>query len=157
MFRHKVEKCLDERPTTGLIYSTLRNMGCDYQTEQRGNHFMIHFSFQGENYMLECNDDSHFITIYDTWWYQISTYSDVEDIANLHKTINLANQYANCTVLYSINNDIEQIGVHSKKNLLFIKQIPEPDEYLKSTLNDFFKVQRFVLAELEKFKVTEKQ
>ena len=151
----EVEPCLDERTTTGLVTSTLRKMGCDPKTEVKGKRIWIYFTYQGENFTIECNDESFYINIYDTWWHGISIYSDVEEIANLHKVVNLANQYAYCTLLYTTNKEIEEIGVHSKKNILFIKEIPELDKYLIGTLDDFFKVQRFVLTELEKCKVTE--
>ena len=82
-------------------------------------------------------------------------YSDVEEIANLHKVINQANLHVNCTLLYTTNNEIEEIGVHSRKNLLFIKEITELDKYLVGVLNGFFKAQKLVLTELEKCKVEE--
>ena len=148
-------KCLDERTITGLVLSTLRKIGCDYEIEQRGNINWIRFIFQGEHFTIDCNDENYFINIYDTWWYEISTYSDVEEIADLRKVINLANQHTNCSLIYTISKEMEQIGVHSKKNMLFISQIPERDLYLKSAFNEFFKAQRFVLTELEKCKVTE--
>lgn len=148
-------RCLDEKTLTGLVTNTLRKIGCDYEIEQRGEINWIRFIFQGEHFTIDCNDDNYFIIIYDTWWYEISTYSDIEEIADLHRVINLANQYVNCTLIYTINKETEQIGVHSKKNMLFISQIPELDLYLKSAFNEFFKAQRFVLTELEKCKVTE--
>ena len=148
-------ECLDERTITGLVLSTLRKIGCDYEIEQRGNINYIRFIFQGEHFTIDCNDDNYFINIYDTWWYEISTYSDVEEIADLRKVINLANQHTNCSLIYTINKETEQIGVHSKKNMLFISQIPERDLYLKSAFNEFFRAQRFVLTELEKCKVTQ--
>ena len=148
-------KCLDERTITGLVLSTLRKIGCDYEIEQQEENNWINFTYQGENYTIICTDDCCFIEIYDTWWYEISTYSDVEEIADLRKVINLANQHANCSLIYTINKETEQIGVHSKKNMLFISQIPELDLYLKSAFNEFFKAQRFVLKELEKCKVAE--
>ena len=50
------------------------------------------------------------------------------------------------------------IGIHSKKNMLFIRQIPDLKGYLISVLNDFFKIQRDVMTEIEKSKeVEEKQ
>lgn len=150
----KTEQCLDERTTRGLVQSTLRKMGCEFETEVKGNLVWILFTYQGEKFSIECGDDSYYINVYDTWWYQISIYSDVEDIANLHRTINMANQYASCTLLYTTDKETEQIGVHSKKNMLYIKEIPELDKYLTGVLNDFFKVQRFILTELEKCKVT---
>lgn len=151
----KVERCLDERTTTGLIQSTLRKIGCEFETEVKGNLIWILFTYQGENFTIECRDDSYYINVFDTWWYQISIYSDVEDIANLHRTINMANQYTSCTLLYTTDKEIEQIGVHSRKNMLFIKEIPELDKYLTGVLNEFFKVQRLVLTELEKCNVVE--
>ena len=149
----EVEPCLDERTTTGLVTSTLRKMGCDSKTEVKGKRMWVYFTYQGEKFTIECNDDCFFINIYDTWWYSISIYSDVEEIANLHKVVNLANQQVNCTLLYTTNKEIEEIGVHSRQNLLFVKEIPEPDKYLMSVLSGFFKAQRLVLAELEKCKV----
>ena len=150
-----VETCLDERTTTGLVLTTLRKIGCEPQVEPQDNFNYVYFTFQGEKYTIECSDDCFFINIYDTWWYSISIYSDVEEIANLHKVINQANQHVNCTLLYTTNNEIEEIGVHSRKNLLFIKEITELDKYLVGVLNGFFKAQKLVLTELEKCKVEE--
>ena len=150
-----VETCLDERTTTGLVLTTLRKIGCEPQVEPQDNFNYVYFTFQGEKYTIECSDDCFFINIYDTWWYSITIYSDVEEIANLHKVINQANQHVNCTLLYTTNNEIEEIGVHSRKNLLFIKEISELDKYLVGVLNGFFKAQKLVLTELEKCKVVE--
>lgn len=151
----KEQKCLDERTVAGLVLTTLRKIGCDPETEEHNNLNYAYFTFQGEKFTIESNDTCKFITIYDTWWHSISIYSDVEEIANLHKTINLVNQYVNCTLLYTTNKEIEEIGVHSRRTILFIKEIPEIDNYLICVLNDFFKAQRLVLTELEKCKVTE--
>ena len=151
----EVDQCLDERTITGLVQSTLRKIGCEPETETKENTTHVFFTYQGERFTIECNDSCKFIVIYDTWWYELSTYSEVEEIADLHKVINLANQLASCTLLYTVNQEAEQIGVHSRRNILFIPQIPDIDHYLISVLNDFFKVQRFVLTELEKCKVRE--
>lgn len=148
-------RCLDERTITGLVQSTLHKIGCEPEMEERENVTYVYFTYQGEKFTIECYDSCKFIVIYDTWWHELSTYSDVEEIADLHKVINLANQYASCTLLYTVNQEAEQIGVHARRNILFIPQIPEIDHYLISVLNDFFKAQRFVLAELEKCKVRE--
>lgn len=148
-----VGKCLDERTITGLVLSTLRKIGCEPETEKKGGLNYAYFTFQGEKFTIESNDQCYFITIYDTWWHSLSIYSDVDDIADLHRTINLANQYTNCTLLYTTSNEIEEIGVHSRRTILFVKEIKEIDRYLISVLSDFFNAQRLVLAELEKCKV----
>ena len=148
-----VGKCLDERTTTGLVLTTLRSIGCNPETEEKGGLNYAYFTFQGEKFTIESNDQCYFITIYDTWWHSLSIYSDVDDIADLHRTINLANQHVNCTLLYTTNKEIEEIGVHSRRTILFRKEIPELDKYLISVLNDFFNAQRLVLTELDKCKV----
>ena len=73
------------------------------------------------------------------------------------KTINQINAKASCTVLYTINKEAEEIGVHSKKNMLFVRQIPGLKDYLVSVLNDFYNIRRDVLIEIEKCKVTAEQ
>ena len=148
-----VGKCLDERTITGLILTTLRSIGCEPETEQKDGLNYAYFTYQGEKFTIESSDQCFFVTIYDTWWHSISIYSDVDDIANLHRTINQANQHVSCTLLYTTNKEIEEIGVHSRRTILFRKEIPELDKYLMSVLNDFFKAQRLVLTELEKCKV----
>lgn len=148
----EVENYLDERTITGLVLSTLRKIGCEPEMETNENITHVFFTYQGERFTIECNDSCKFIVIYDTWWHELSIYSDVEEIADLHKTINLANQYSSCTVVYSVNKEVEQIGVHTRRTILFVPQIPEIDNYLISVLSDFFKVQRCVLTELEKCK-----
>ena len=153
----KERKCLDERTNAGLVLNTLRRIGCEPETEERNNLQYTYFTFQGEKFTIESNDTCKFITIYDAWWHGISIYSDVEDIANLHKAINFANQHVNCTILYTTNKEMEEIGVHCRRTVLFIKEIPEIDLYLRSILNDFFIAQRLVFTELEKCKVTENQ
>lgn len=151
-----VGKCLDERTITGLVLTTLRNIGCGPTTEQHNNLTYTYFTYQGENFTIESNDEYFFLVIYDPWWYSMSIYSDVDDIANLHKVVNLANQYTSCTLLYTTNKEMEEIGIHSKRIILFVKEIPNLDQYLISVLNDFFKVKRFVLTELDKCKVEER-
>ena len=153
----EVDQYLDERTIMGLVQSTLRNIGCEPEMEAKENTTHVFFTYQGERFTIECNDSCKFIVIYDTWWHELSTYSEVEEIADLHKTINVANQYAGCTVIYTVNQEMEQIGVHSRRNILFIPQIPDIDHYLISVLNDFFKAQRFVMTELEKCKVKEER
>lgn len=144
--------------TRDLVLETLREMGCEYEEGTEGeNDIRIFFTYQGERFMIEADNECYFINIYDLWWHHMSTYCDVDEFAAMQKTINRINAHANCTVLYTINQEAEEIGVHSKKNMLFVRQIPDLKGYLISTLNDFFKVQRSVMTEIEKCKVTEEQ
>ncbi|MBR3479881.1 MAG: hypothetical protein IKH32_04140 [Prevotella sp.] len=141
-------------PTRVLVMRTLKNMGTEPELDEKEN---FRFQYQGEHFMIEADNDCLFINVYDLWWYHLSTYCDVEEFARMQKVVNLINSYSSCTVLYTINKDAEMIGVHSKKNMLFIQQIPNLEGYLASVLDVFFKVQRTVITEIEKMKVAEEQ
>ncbi len=140
--------------TRQLALKTIENIGSKPEYTEEGR---IQFEYQGIVFLMEASNDCFFINIYDLWWYHISTYCDLDEFAAMQKTINRINAHVNCTVLYTINQEAEEIGVHSKKNMLFVRQIPDLKGYLISTLNDFFKVQRSVMTEIEKCKVTEEQ
>ena len=140
--------------TRDLVLETLRGMGCAF--EEADGH-SIYFDYQGERFMIEASNECLFINVYDLWWHHMLTCCDVEEFANMQKTVNRINAHANCTVLYTINQKVEEIGVHSKKNILFVRQIPDLKRYLACTLDDFFKVQRAVMTEIEKCKLTEEK
>lgn len=142
-------------PTRALVMRTLRNMGCEPVVEDGSGH--ICFEYQGERFCIGAEDECVFINVYDLWWHSLSMDADIEEFARMQKTVNWINGFANCTVLYSFDYEDRMIGLHSRKNILFISQIPNLELYLGSVLNDFFKVQREVLTEIEKQKVIEKQ
>ena len=140
--------------TRELVFQTLRRIGCEYREEEENR---ILFKYQGEPFMIIANDNSFFIDVYDNWWYSLSTYCEVDEFARLQKVINHVNAFVNSTVLYTIHQESEQIGVHTKRNILFIPQIPEIESYLVSVLDDFFKTQRLVVTEIERIKVKEEK
>lgn len=140
--------------TRSLVLNVLNRIGCEPTEEDEVN---IRFTYQGENFLIEARDDIAFINILDLWWYQLSTYCDVEEFARLQKVINTANRDGTYTVLYTISKEAELIGVHTKKNLIFVPHIPYIEQYLTNMLEGFFRVQRYVLTEMEKIKVAEEQ
>lgn len=149
------EEKLAACPTRGLVMQTLRRMGCE-PVEEEGSS-TISFDYQGERFLIESSNDCLFINVYDVWWYQLSMDADIEEFARMQKTVNLINGWTNCTVLYTMDQEDRLIGVHLKKNILFIEQIPNIEMYLTSVLDNFFKTQRMILTELEKAKVREEQ
>ena len=142
-------------PTRVLLMRTLMNMKCDPLAEE--NTGRIFFNYQGERFFANCSNESLFITLYDVWWYQISMDADIEEFACMQKAVNRINAYADCTALYSANEEERVFGLHLKKNIPFIVQIPDIEVYLKSTLDDFFIAQRALITEMERNKVKEEQ
>jgi hypothetical protein len=142
-------------PTRTLVMRILRSIGSEPLAEE--NTGRIFFSYQGEQFFIACSNDSPFITIYDVWWYQISMDADIEEFACMKKAVNSINAYANCTALYSTNEEERVFGLHLKKNIPFIVHIPNIEVYLRSTLEDFFTAQRAIITEMERNKVKEEQ
>ena len=140
--------------TRDLVFQTLRRIGCEYREEEDNR---ILFRYQGEPFLIIATNDSYFIEVYNNWWYSLSINCEVEEFARLQKVINYINAFVTCTVLYIFHKELEQISVHTKRNILFIPQIPEIELYLVSVLDEFFKTQRLVVTEIEKMKVKEEQ
>ena len=149
------EEQWEKVPTRVLLMRTLMSMRCDPLAEE--NTGRIIFNYQGERFFANCSNESPFITLYDVWWYQISMDADIEEFARMQKAVNYVNAYANCTALYSAHEEERAFGLHLKKDIPFIVQIPDVEVYLKSMLDDFFIAQRAIITEMEKSKVKEEQ
>jgi hypothetical protein len=156
MERSDKENHEEEKPmaTKSLVKGVLKRIGCETEEDDGG---LIRFNYQGENFIIQANESSPYIIISDVWWYSISTFSDLEEFARLQKVINAANRDGSYTIFYTISRDSDEIVVHTKRNDLFIPEIPNIEEYLVSLLDGFFRVQRFVHIELEKYKLAEEQ
>jgi hypothetical protein len=142
-------------PTRVLLMRTLISMRCDPLAEE--NTGRIFFNYQGERFFANCSNESPFITLYDVWWYQISMDADIEEFARMQKAVNYVNAFANCTALYSAHEEEMAFGLHLKRNIPFVVQIPDIEVYLRSTLDDFFIAQRALMTEMERNKVKEQQ
>lgn len=133
--------------TRDLVIETLKQMNCECEEAENG---ALLFTYQGENFFIEASNDCFFINILDLWWYELSTLCDLKEFANMRKAVNEVNLHANCTVFYTINTERENFTLHARKNMIFIRQIPDLKEYLESALSSFFHVKREVLLEMEK-------
>lgn len=133
--------------TKDLVIETLKQMGCECEETESGS---LVFTYQGENFRIEASNDCLFINILDVWWYELPTSCDLKEFANMRKAVNEVNLHASCTVLYTLNTERAKFALHTRKNLIFIRQIPELKGYLEATLSNFFQVQRDVLLEMEK-------
>ena len=149
-------KTENDSDTVDLVYEVLRKIGCEpAQEKQIGDEYYVYFNYQGETFLIIAKRDTKWINVYDLWWYSLSSYKDIEEFSILRKLINEENKNGSYIVFYTINNENEQIDVHTKKNVLFIPQIPDIDQYLISVLQYFFETKRNIFIELEKHKVVE--
>lgn len=135
--------------TRNLVISTLGKMGCEHFEE---DDIRISFTYQGENFVIDAVNDCMFINVYDPWWFELPMNGDIEDFSRMQKAVNLANCEGTNTVMYTYNREKGLVGVHSKKNILFTKEISELDKYLIGVLDSFFRTQRFIVSEMDKLK-----
>ena len=133
-----VMKTENDSDTVNLVYEVLRKIGCEPAEEKQiGDEYYVYFNYQGETFLIIAKRDTKWINVYDLWWYSLSSYKDIEEFSILRKLINEENKNGSYIVFYTINNENEQIDVHTKKNVLFIPQIPDIDQYLISVLQYF--------------------
>ena len=143
------EQELGSVPTRVLVIRTLRNIGCEHLINNSGN---IIFTYQGEQFTIIAKNDYLFIDIYDLWWRSLPMDNDIEEFARMKKAVNHVNANSICTVLYTFREEERIIGVHSKMHTLFTAQIPEIEKYMVAILEGFFKAQREVVTEIEKYR-----
>lgn len=149
-----VMKTENDSDTVNLVYEVLRKIGCEPAEEKQiGDEYYVYFNYQGETFLIIAKRDTKWINVYDLLWYSLSSYKDIEEFSILRKLINEENKNGSYIVFYTINNENEQIDVHTKKNVLFIPQIPDIDQYLISVFQYFFETKRNIFIELEKHKV----
>lgn len=147
-------KSENDSDTVNLVYEVLRKIGCEPAEEKQiGDEYYVYFNYQGETFLIIAKRDTKWINVYDLWWYSLSSYKDIEEFSILRKLINEENKNGSYIVFYTINNENEQIDVHTKKNVLFIPQIPDIDQYLISVLQYSFETKLNIFIELEKHKV----
>lgn len=142
--------------TSLLVLTTLRNIGCNPEIEEYGLSDVITFTYQGQPFFIVCNGGSHYITVKNSCWYQMSIYRDVEEITKMYRIINLSNQCSNCTLFYTIDKEAAMISVHCRKQILFNKEIQQLNSYLRRALGDIFVAQRIFREQMGKCKVTDR-
>lgn len=140
--------------TRDLFLETLTKIGCQYQLAEEDGDDRIFFAYQGENFFVYARNDSPFIYVYDTHWGHVELY-DVDEFTRLKKAINSSNISNSVVTIYTIDEEGKNVDVHSKSTVLFIPQIPEIEDYLRTELSEFFNAHRFVGNEMAKLREQE--
>lgn len=123
--------------TWQLAVDTLREMNCVPQYSEDKNDNRIFFTFQEGHFFIEANDDSLYINIWYTYFHDVPL-DDIDAMSNVRKAINMTNLNGVCINVYTMDKEDNRLAVHAKRNILFIKQIPDLKGYLASQLSAFF-------------------
>ena len=104
-------------------------------------------------FLMEAVNECMFVNLIWPWCYSFSKF-DIDEFARVRQVVNDVNRRSVVTVLYG-TTDSDEVAMHSKKNFLFIPQIPDLEEYLKLILDGFFRTARTLDLEIEKCKMQE--
>ncbi len=136
--------------TKDFLLETLQKMNVNYEFSP-DDETRLWLEWQGGHFAIDTANDNPFIEIWFLQWEDWELY-DIDTISRVKRIINDVNIKTPITVVYSVNEAASTFSIHSKKQALFIPQIPEPEKYLQSLLSDFFLVCRYALVELDKLK-----
>lgn len=136
--------------TKDFLIETLQKMNVNYEFSP-DDETRLWLEWQGGHFAIDTANDNPFIEIWFLQWEDWELY-DIDTISRVKRIMNDVNIKTPITVVYSVNEAASTFSIHSKKQALFIPQIPEPEKYLQSLLSDFFLVCRYALVELDKLK-----
>lgn len=139
--------------TRKLVKETLKKMNCQVEETKDGR---FSFDYQGVRFLIEAADGCMYINLIWPWCYSVPLY-DADEYSRLRKVVNELNERSLCTVFYIPNNELDEVGVHLKKHILFVSEIAPLDDYLHSTLNAFFVSVQQLNLEMEKVRLKEQE
>lgn len=141
----------EQKGTRDLFLEILTKIGCQYELAEEEDDNHIYFAYQGENFVVAASNDNRYIHIWDTHWEHVELY-DIDEFSRLKKAINGSNLNNSVTTVYTIDKAGSNVDVHSKSVILFVPQIPDIEDYLRTELNEFFRAHRYVGNEMEKLR-----
>ena len=141
------EEKQEEPPhTKDLCIELLKQLNCEvFVSEENENR--LYFKYQGEIFVIYATNESFFINIWDPRWYIVSL-DDLEQMSNVRKAINTINNYSGTTIVYCIEEEEQKFVLHSKRQCILPKDLPNVKEHLSALLNDFFTVKLWLSEQI---------
>ena len=119
-----------------LLMAVTKDLGIKIeQSEERADLFYL--EYQGEKFSVVCDGKSPYITLYDINWYSAET-ADIDNFSLLRRAVNACNFQNLSTVLYSIDEETQQVVLSTRQVFVFEAYIPNVDDYFRSRLDDSF-------------------
>lgn len=145
---------MEKTKVRALFLETLTKIGCQYEIDDDDDRIL--FSYQGEHFVVDASDDRFYVTLWDMFWETAELY-DIDELSRLKKAINGANLNYGVSTVYTINEEGSTVDVHCKSIIPFFSEISQLDNYLRTELNEFFHVHRYVENELVRMRSEEEK
>ena len=132
--------------TRDLCIELLKQLNCEVSVEEEDEN-RLYFEYHGEHFIIDATNESFFINIWDPRWY-IVPLDDLEQMSNVRKAINTINYYSGTTIVYCIEEEEQKFVLHSKRQCILPKDLPNVKEHLSALLNDFFTVKLWLSEQI---------
>ena len=132
--------------TKDLCIELLKQLNCKAAVAEEDENRLC-FQYQGELFVIDTSNESFFIDIWDPRWY-IVPLDDLEQMSNVRKAINTINNYSGTTIVYCIEEEEQKFVLHSKRQCILPKDLPNVKEHLSALLNDFFTVKLWLTEQI---------
>lgn len=139
-----------EKPNYGtrqLFLDTLQKIGCQYKISDIDHEHPIWFHYQGELMTAMADDSVRYVSIVNEFWDR-SEDTMTKSLENIWMAVNDINRDFHVSTYFDISSGTGSIDISSGINILFVKEIPHLDDYLRKMLRNFFCMQNAYWHEL---------
>lgn len=133
----------EKRMTKSLLRCTLTNMGCTVEEDDE----KLWTEYQGENFVFYCNEEDPNIRIIDYSWYSQGL-DDLTELSCLKSAINRTNMRSDSTIVYAIDKEDSEALVHSSREIIFIKEIPALEDYIRRQFHVMLILHRWLFEDM---------
>ena len=135
----------DSSTTRTSLMVVLRKLNLQYEFDEDQN---ILVTYQGEHFRIIAENERAWIQIQDLWWYDASL-TDIDNLALLHRAVNECNIRDVNKIVYTYNKVEGEVGLHILRDLLWMPQIPTPDQYLQTTFDTMLRSHHYFFRTME--------
>ena len=142
---------LPDSTTRTLLMVALRKLNLQYKFDEEQN-FLV--TYQGEQFRIIAENDKPWIQVQDCWWYGESL-DDIDNLALLHRAVNECNIRAANKMVYTYNKEEHEVGIHTLRDLLWLLQIPDSDQYLQAAFDTMLRSHHYFFRMMEELRKEE--
>ena len=136
---------LPDTTTRTSLMVALRKLNLQYEFDGNQN---IMVTYQGEVFRIIAENDSYWLHIQDCWWYRESL-DDIDNLALLHRAVNECNIRDVNRLVYTYNKIEREVGVHVLREILWMPQNPDADQYLQTTFDTMLRSHHYFFRMME--------
>lgn len=141
----QVRITLPDTTTRTSLMVALRKLNLQYDFDE-GQNFLV--TYQGEHFRILADNDKIWIQVQDLWWYEASL-DDIDNLALLHRAVNECNMRDANKMVYTYNQEEHEVEIHTLRDLLWLPQIPNSEQYLQTTFDTMLRSHHFFFRMME--------